>query len=52
MKKLNRRKFFNNVSIGALSAFVFSIFPFKVFGKSNTKRVKVKIHPNSVKRNK
>ncbi len=55
MKELNRRKFFSKLSIGALGTIVFSMFPLNIIGKSKSKnitKVKVKIHPNSVKRNK
>ncbi len=52
---LDRRKFFSRISIGALGAVILSSFPFKIFGKGkkrNIKKVYVKIHPSSVKRNK
>lgn len=55
MKELNRRKFFNRISIGALGAILLSSLPFNLFGKTrnkNVKKVKVKINPSSVKRNK
>jgi len=52
---LDRRKFFSRISIGAFGALLISSFPFKFFAKGKKKTVKkvyVKIHPNSVKRNK
>ena len=52
---LDRRKFFGKVSMGAVGVFLLSSFPFKLFAKwkkRNIKKVYVKIHPNSVKRNK
>jgi len=55
MNTFDRRKFFNRISISAIGALFLSSFPFKFFGfnkhRSNSK-VKVRIHPNSVKRNK
>ncbi len=55
MSIINRRKFFNKISIGAVAAFVLSNIPSKLFGsykKKDIKNIKVKIHPDSVKRNK
>jgi len=54
MNELNRRNFFNRISISALGTLLFSVFPLNVFGKSksqNVTKVNVKIHPSSVKRN-
>ncbi len=50
---LDRRKFFNKISLGAVGAILLSTFPFKLLAgsKKNIKKVSVKIHPKSVKRN-
>ncbi|MEE9429879.1 MAG: hypothetical protein V3V16_02495 [Melioribacteraceae bacterium] len=47
---LGRRRFFNKISLGAVGVVLLSSYPFKLFAK-NRKKVTVKIHPNSVKRN-
>lgn len=54
MSIINRRKFFNKVSIGAIGAAFLSAFPLNLLGKNkseNFSKIEVKIHPNSVKRN-
>jgi len=52
INNLDRRRFFNKISLGAVGAVLLSSYPFKLFaGSKNTKKVIVKIHPNSVKRN-
>ncbi|MCP5063130.1 MAG: hypothetical protein GY936_11795 [Ignavibacteriae bacterium] len=50
---LDRRRFFNKISLGAVGAILLSAFPFKLLAgsKKNIKKVSVKIHPKSVKRN-
>ncbi len=53
--KIDRRNFFGKVSMGAIGALLLSSFPMKLFAKGKRKlnrKVFVKIHPNSVKRNK
>lgn len=50
---IGRRKFFSRVGMGALGLTLLSSFPFKLFAKEkNMKKIKVKIHPSAVKRNK
>lgn len=55
MKEIGRRKFFSRISMGAIGTLLLSFNPLNVFGKTNKHnfgKVIVKIHPNSVKRNK
>lgn len=54
MKILDRKEFFNKISISAIGAFILSFFPIRIFDYSKEKmlrKVKVKIHPESIKRN-
>jgi hypothetical protein len=52
MKNLNRRKFVNNISIGAVIAFVYSLIPSVLLPNDRKIKITVKNHPKSVKRNK
>jgi len=55
MSTLNRRKFFNKISLSTIGTLFLSSIPFNLFGsekKKSFKNIKVKIHPDSVKRNK
>ena len=55
MKSIGRRTFFNKISISAIGTMLFSFSPIKLFaGKKNNlpSIIKIKLHPNSVKRNK
>lgn len=55
MKNIGRRSFFSKISFGAIGTLIFSMLPFSLFAGSNkklSKKVKVQIHPKSVKRNK
>jgi hypothetical protein len=55
MKVIGRRKFFNKISLSAIGTLLISIFPMNLFGGSKHKfpsKIKVQLHPNSVKRNK
>ncbi|MBK7106435.1 MAG: hypothetical protein IPH62_14235 [Ignavibacteriae bacterium] len=55
MSSINRRKFFNKISLSAIGTLFLSSFPLNIFGtekKKSFKNIKVKIHPDSVKRNK
>ena len=51
--KVVRRKFFNTVGKGFAALFLFKIFPFKSLfsDMSSDYELKVKIHPQAVKRN-
>lgn len=54
MKNIERRTFLSKVSLGAIGAIFLSFSPFKKMSKRKHKipsDIKVKIHPNSVKRN-
>lgn len=51
----SRRNFLKNLSKGAVGAALISYFPFKLFAGENHKNksnIKVKIHPQAVKRTK
>ena len=50
---LDRRRFFNKISLGAIGTILLSAYPIKLLAgsKKNIKKVTVKIHPKSVKRN-
>ena len=53
MKNIGRRSFFSKISLGAFGTMIFSMMPFSLFAgskKKPTKKVKVQIHPKSVKR--
>jgi hypothetical protein len=55
MKTVGRRKFFTKISLSAIGTLLFSIFPMNLFGRSKhnfSSKIKVQLHPNSVKRNK
>jgi len=54
MKILDRKEFFNKISISAIGSFILSFLPYRIFDYSKERmfgKVKVKIHPDSVKRN-
>jgi hypothetical protein len=50
---IERRKFFNTAGKGLAALFLFKIIPFKSLfsNKSHDSEIKVKIHPQAVKRN-
>lgn len=53
MSKINRRNFFNKITLSSIGTVLLSSIPFKIFAdqkKKNFKNIKVKIHPDSVKR--
>jgi len=55
MKLIGRRNFFNKISQGAIGTVLLSNFPLKVFAKKTNNlpaEIKVKIHSDSVRRNK
>jgi len=55
MSNLDRRKFFNKISLGALGLMIFSTFPLNLLGQKKRrsfKNIKIKLNPHSVKRNK
>ena len=55
MKAIGRRIFFNKVSLSAIGTVLLSTFPMNLFGWSKNNlpsKIKVQLHPNSVKRNK
>ncbi len=55
MSNLDRRKFFNKISLSTLGLVLFSTFPLNLLGqksKRSFKNIKVNINPHSVKRNK
>jgi hypothetical protein len=57
-KKLERKKFFTSIGAGFLGYMVLSKFPFSLFGKKsiaakdNNSKIKIKINPLAVSRNK
>ncbi|MGD8779353.1 MAG: hypothetical protein PVH88_10380 [Ignavibacteria bacterium] len=53
MKSLNRRKFFDRITKGALGAALIASLPVSLLGKQKNKinNVKVDIHKSAVKRN-
>jgi len=52
--KMDRKRFFQNLGKGALFVALLKAFPLKFFNNvnRNAKKVKVKIHPSAIKRNK
>jgi hypothetical protein len=55
MDKINRRSFFNKISIGGIGAVLLSYSPLKAFSKRKNNlpaKISVKLNPNSVSRNK
>ncbi len=52
--KLKRRSFFGLIGKSTIAVLLINLIPFKsAFGtKQNNKRIKVKIHPDAVSRNK
>ena len=55
MKSIGRRTFFNKISMSAIGTMLLSLFPLNLFAvkKNNLpSKIKVKLHPNSVRRNK
>lgn len=55
MKSIGRRTFFNKISISAIGTLLFSSFPLNLIAdkrKSLPSKIKIKLNPNSVKRNK
>jgi len=55
MKKIGRRSFFGKISLGAIGTLMLSMIPSNLFAGTKKKlqsKVKVQLHPNSVKRNK
>ena len=55
MRTIGRRKFFSKISFGTIGALLLSIFPLNILSKRKhnlPEGIKVKIHPNSVRRNK
>lgn len=56
-KKIERKKFFYSLGAGFAGYFVLRSFPFKLFSKreksfNNSEKIKVKINPLAVSRNK
>lgn len=52
-KAINRQKFFSRISKGFIGLIIVSSFPFKLFGgSSSSNKIKVKINPLAVKREK
>ena len=55
MKNIGRRKFFNRISLGAIGTLLLSSYPLNILAQKKNKfssDIKVKLHPNSVKRTK
>jgi len=48
----SRRNFLTTLSKGAVGAAILSYLPFKVFAGKKRSNIKVKIHPQAVKRTK
>jgi len=55
MKSIGRRTFFNKISLGAMGTMFFSFFTLNLFVKGKNKlpsKIKINLHPKSVRRNK
>jgi hypothetical protein len=55
MQSIGRRKFFNKLSLSAIGAVLLSSYPLNLFAKKKnfiSTTIKIKLHPNSVKRTK
>jgi hypothetical protein len=55
MKSIGRRTFFNKISMTAIGTMLLSFFPLNLFANNKKKiasKIQVKLHPNSVRRNK
>ena len=55
MNIIDRRKFFNKLSLGAVGAILLSFSPMKLLAKKKNNlpdKINIKLHPNSVRRNK
>jgi len=55
MKPIGRRIFFNKLTLTAIGTMLFSSFPLNLIAGKQKKfqsKIKIKLHPNSVRRNK
>ena len=55
MNNIGRRTFFSKISLSAIGTFLITLFPVNILaGKSKklSHNIKIKLHPNSVSRNK
>ncbi|MFC2135685.1 hypothetical protein ACFLTH_13805 [Bacteroidota bacterium] len=52
-KNIERKNFFKTIGLSAMGLSLFSMLPFRSFGKvrPGVKKLSVKIHPSAVKRN-